>query len=91
MLDIPGMGRECSPFMASDLDRALAATVREAVRGSRQSQTNVCLAIGLQPQAFRDRLRGRTRWAAVELQQLADVLGVSVTELLQPIARTSAA
>lgn len=71
--------------MATDLDRALAATVRAALTRSRQSTSNVALALGIQPQAFRDRLRGRTRWTAVELQQLANALGVPVTELLQPV------
>ncbi len=77
--------------MASDLDRALAATVRAALTRSRQSTSNVSLALGIQPQAFRDRLRGRTRWTAVELQQLADALGVPVTDLLQPVATRGAA
>lgn len=77
--------------MASALDDALAASVRAALSRSLQRTSNVALAIDLQPQAFRDRCRGRTRWSAVELQRLADVLGVPVTQLLQPVSRQGSA
>lgn len=70
----------------TDLHSALAAHVRSAVRRSRVTQSNVALLLGMSPSAFSERMSGTTRWTAVDLQRLADAIGVDVRELLQPVA-----
>lgn len=76
--------------MATTLDQALADTVGDAVRRAAITQADLATTLGMGRVALCDRLRGRTRWAAVELAQLAAVLGVDIADLLAPVTQGAA-
>lgn len=56
--------------------------IREAVRRSPLTQTEIGSHLGLSQPAISDRLRGRTRWTAEEVRRLARLLDTTVDELL---------
>ena len=66
----------------SSIDRAIsAAVVRSGV-----SRAVIASALRLQRSALDWRINGRTRWTLAETVALAEVLGTSVSDLLQPVA-----
>lgn len=68
----------------SDLTSSTAQAVRQHLRQRGLSQTAAALALGLSQQAVSDRLTGRTPFTLADLERLAVLLGVPVSELLQP-------
>lgn len=71
----------------SSIDRAIsAAVIRSGV-----SRALIASALRLQRSALDWRINGRTRWTLAETVALAEVLGVAVTDLLQPVAAQGAA
>lgn len=72
--------------MSTNLTRCIAAAVRAAMRARGVRQVDVALALGLSQPAVSARLNGRTPFTLADLERLADLLGVTVSELLQPPA-----
>ena len=72
--------------MTQPLPAAVAATVREVLKSRGLSQQEAAPIFGLSQQALSDRLRGRTPFTLVDLDRLADHLGITVAELLEPPA-----
>lgn len=56
--------------------------IREAVRRSPFTQTEVGHRLGLSQPAVSARLTGRTRWTLAEIVELARLLGMTVDELI---------
>lgn len=72
--------------MTTNHTAATAAVVREAIKRRGLTQVQVGVALGLSQQAVSDRLRGRSRLTVHDLERLAGLLEVPVSELLQPRA-----
>ncbi len=70
----------------TDLDRQTADIVRAALRERRLSQTAAAEALGITPQAFSDKLRGRRHLTLKDVGLLARFLGLTVGQLLDPPA-----
>lgn len=68
----------------TDSSAAAAAAVREALRARGIRQHTAADVLGLSQPALSDRLRGRTPFTLADLDRLADHLGVTVAELLEP-------
>ena len=72
--------------MANTLTQSTAAAVRELLRRRSLRQADLAMALGLSPGAVSDRLRGRTPFTLADLERIAELLEVPVSELLQPRA-----
>ena len=64
------------------VDDHISAVARAEAARNRLTQADVAVALGVSRSAYAARLRGETHWAASELPQLADVFGVSVSDLM---------
>ena len=70
----------------TDSNAAAAAAVREALRARGIRQHTAARVLGLSQPALSDRFRGRTPFTLADLDRIADHLGVTVAELLEPPA-----
>lgn len=68
----------------TNLTQAIAVTVRDHVRQRGIRQVDLALVLGLPQSAVSSRLTGRTPFTLADLEQLAEYLGVPVSDLLQP-------
>ncbi|WP_372593577.1 helix-turn-helix domain-containing protein [Actinotalea sp.] len=70
--------------MATNLTAAIADAVREHLRRRGVSQRTAGPLLGMSQQALSDRLTGRTPFTLADLERLADLLDLPVSDLLQP-------
>lgn len=70
----------------TNLNRATADAVREAMKRRGVRQAHIAAALGLSQPAVSDRLRGRTPLTLSDLERIAAALDVDVRDLLQPRA-----
>lgn len=69
--------------MAPGLTNAeLGARVREALRAEGRTQTELATALGITQAAVTRRLTGRIAWKVTDLAPTAELLGVTVPQLL---------
>lgn len=70
-----------------DADASLRAAIRDTIKRAKRRQTDVAAAIGLSWPQWSRRMspansRNRVPWSIDELRQLADLLGVTLADLL---------
>lgn len=70
----------------SNLTRAIGAALREALRRRGIRQEGAAATLGLSQAAISRRLAGEVPWRIEELEALAELLGIPLAELLQPVA-----
>ena len=65
------------------LEQSLSETIRASLRSNGRTQAELALALGVGQPRISDRLNGRVKWSAVEVQHVADFLDVPVSTLLR--------
>lgn len=79
--DKPGDGVEAT--LAQGMSNAeLGVRVREALRMSGRTQTELAAALGITQAAVTRRLTGHIAWKVTDLAPTAELLGLTVAELL---------
>lgn len=68
------------------VDQVLAATIREEIKATGMTQQSIAFRLGYSEQALSDRLRGRTRWTAVEIPVVCQLIGITPTQLYNKAA-----
>jgi transcriptional regulator with XRE-family HTH domain len=68
----------------------LGARVREALRASGRTQTELATALGITQAAVTRRLTGHIAWKVTDLPPTAELLGLTVPELLSGSAAATA-
>lgn len=59
--------------------------ISDLLRDSGMTQAAVARRLGLSRPSVSDRFRGRTRWTTAELPVVAQMLGMSVSDLLEDV------
>ena len=68
-----------------DLDLCIARNVRAELARRSVAQSQLAPTVGLTPASLSRRLKGHTSFSVPELAKIADVLGVSLESLLEPL------
>lgn len=71
-----------------NLNQAVAAAVRDALRIRGITQQAAAAALGMSQPAISDRMRGRTPFTLADLERL-QLLGIEVNEVIYPVERVS--
>lgn len=77
--------------MTQPLTETVAGEVRAQLARHNRSRTEVAALLGLSRTALWNRLRGETEFSISELEKIADLVGVPVTEFVSPASARDAA